>query len=66
MFGRKEKGVVNIIKLEIDIFNRKSKQKLEAENLILKQQIANYRNEIFEWNRRFVNESTRVAAANKK
>jgi len=55
-----------MIRLEIDIFNRKSKQKLEAENLILKQQLANYRNQIFEWNRRFVNEPSRFAAADNK
>ena len=55
-----------MIRFEIDIFNKKSRQKLEAENLILKQQLANYRNEIFEWSRRFANEFARTSKANNK
>lgn len=55
-----------MIKIEIDLFNRKAKQKLEAENLILKQQLANYRNEILEWNRRFANEFTRTPTTDNK
>ena len=44
--------MVNIIELKIDLFNKKKIKKLTAENLILKQQLANYRNEIFELYRR--------------
>ena len=45
-----------MIRIEIDLFNKKAREKLEAENLILKQQLANYRNEINEWNRRALKE----------
>ena len=55
-----------MIRLEIDIFNKKAKQKLEAENLILKQQLANYRNEILELNRRPRYESSNIATANNR
>ena len=55
-----------MIRIEIDLFNKKKITKLEGENLIMKQQLANYRNEILEWNRRFKNEPTRFASANSK
>lgn len=58
-----KKGVVVIIRIEVDIFNKKKIKQLEGENLILKQQLANYRNEILEWNRRFNYESARIATA---
>lgn len=54
-----------MIKLEIDLFNRKRMKQLEGENLIMKQQLANYRNEILEWNRRYKNEPSRNAETNK-
>ena len=55
-----------MIKIEIDLFNKKKIKKLEAENLIMKQQLANYRNEILEWNRRFIYDHPRITTKNNK